>query len=145
MGDVFIFCLFWTFTFCFILYVTVHDTNLNNSQRVILSIALTGCFLFLVFVFGNVWDSSTTTRVVNIAATTELFVSDVILPDGTVMKVVARDNGDVVPVHSIVKHDITENTKFFQITTKPRFSGIAPICSKSWIITARYSEEHVEQ
>ena len=131
--ELIIFVGFWVLVLCAVFYVFSFDTCLDNVQRSLASGTITCVSCLLVLIIGSAWEYSIEPHPNNISRITELCVNDVILPNGNVMKVVVSDDGRTAPVNSIINYNMTEDTKFYQITTKIRFSGIAFIPSRQFI------------
>ena len=130
-----LFISFWIFLYSGVFLLFCMDKHLDTGIRFMLSFLLVFVVFVLTHLVADTWASNTEPPPDYIAEITELTLQTVVMPDGKLMKVLIDKSGSMHSVYDIIKHEIDESTKFYQLSVKGRFSGIAYIVPKHPIVT----------
>ena len=145
--NVLFFSLFWVAAvvvifYCMLRFITSSTPDLAEMFLAgFLALGITAVSMLVVGVGGMAWAASSIrsgTTTAGIIQVTEIKVQSLSLPDGSTVQVLVSSTGwdcsnstppqeirRVQLVSEITPNAITEDSKFYEVITKPRVSGIA--------------------
>ena len=130
------FTCFWLFTATLIIK-WCHLTGSNVLASVVIGILITFALIIFISALGNGWAAVSEIHWRDVGDVYETTAQKVITPDGREIMVIVTDTAwerqsvmasqakRVIPANHITEEFVDKDTKFYIITTRPRFSGIA--------------------